>query len=344
MKSLARGTQRTRGGGDSPQYPDWRTALDDAIREPEELCRLLRLPLSLASDAALAAGKFPLLVPRTFVSRIRPGDPRDPLLAQVLPRSAERDSVPEFTPDPLGEATTVTGPGLLRKYRNRLLMVATSQCAVHCRFCFRRHFPYHRAVCDTESWGSALAQLSQDETIHEVIFSGGDPLALDDRHLAEIARQLAVVPHLRRLRLHTRLPIMIPQRVTEELTLALRSTRLTPIIVVHINHPAEIDGDVARALGELVDGGIPVLSQSVLLRGINDQVEVLAELFECLTDLRVLPYYLHQLDRVAGAAHFEVPESLGGRLVSALRARLPGYAVPRYVRETRGGPGKEVLA
>ena len=161
--------------------------------------------------------------------------------------------------------------------------------------------------------------------------------------MAEIARQLAEIPHLRRLRIHTRLPIVIPQRVNDELLAWLRGTRLATFMVVHCNHPAEIDADVAAALGRLVDAGVPVLNQAVLMRGINDDVEVLAELFGRLVDLRVMPYYLHQLDRVAGAAHFEVPEERGRELIRQLRARLPGYAVPRYVRDTPGAAHKEVL-
>jgi EF-P beta-lysylation protein EpmB len=323
---------------DSPRA-SWQTVLAGAIRKPAELCRLLELPSTMAVTAEKAMAGFPLLVPRPYLSRIRRGDPNDPLLLQVLPQEQELTPVPQFTTDPLGETEILCGPGVLQKYCGRLLIVAIGSCCVHCRFCFRRHFPYP-APFPT----SAIREILADATIQEVILSGGDPLMLDDRRLAQLVRQLAEIPHLRRLRVHTRLPVMIPQRVTNELIAALRGTRLTPIFVNHINHPAEIDAEVAEALGRLADAGIVVLNQAVLLRGVNDRAEVLADLCRRLIDLRVLPYYLHQLDRVAGAAHFEVPEAEGLRLVAQLRGLLPGYAVPRYVRETPGGASKEILA
>jgi KamA family protein len=186
--------------------------------------------------------------------------------------------------------------------------------------------------------------IASDRSIHEVILSGGDPLTLPDDVLARLAAELAQIPHLRRLRIHTRLPVMIPQRVTGEMISWMRANRLSPVVVVQVNHPAEIDPAVADAFGRLVDAGIPMLNQAVLLRDVNDRADVLAELCERLVDLRVMPYYLHQLDAVAGAAHFAVPVATGLALLAELRARLPGYAVPRYVRESRGGTSKEVLA
>jgi EF-P beta-lysylation protein EpmB len=328
----------------APEYADWQTALDDAIRDPAELCRLLGLDASLAATASHAAGCFPLLVPRAYLSRICPGNPEDPLLVQVLPRAAEWVEVPGYRTDPLGEAGATCRPGLLWKYRGRCLMVTTPRCAVHCRFCFRRHYPYQASPKVPADWEPAFEQIAADGSIHEIILSGGDPLTLPDEQLAQFAGRLAEIPHVRRLRLHTRLPVMIPRRVTGRLLGCLRGTRLTPIVVIHVNHPAEIDTAVAAALGRLVDAGIPLLNQAVLLRGVNDRVDVLATLCERLVDLRVMPYYLHQLDRVAGAAHFEVPEATGVRLIEQLRARLPGYAVPRYVRETPGAISKAVLA
>jgi len=322
----------------------WSTILADPVTDPAELCRLVGLSPSVAVAAGRAEMGFPLLVPRTYLARIRPGDPRDPLLLQILPEERELDRAPEFTPDPLGEARITRTHGLLRKYRGRALMVATGGCAVHCRFCFRRCFPYPEVPEVPRRWEPALDEIAADRSIREVILSGGDPLTLDDALLAQLARRLARIPHVRRLRLHSRVPIVIPQRVTDELLAWLRGTGLTPVVVVHVNHRAEIDEKVALALGRLVDGGVPVLSQSVLLRRINDRVDVLAELFQRLVELRVMPYYLHQLDRVAGAAHFEVAASTGIELIEQLRARLPGYAVPRYVRETPGEPNKRVLA
>jgi EF-P beta-lysylation protein EpmB len=317
--------------------------LAEAVTKPAELCRLLGLPLSILPAHGRDCG-LPLLVPRTFLARMRHGDPKDPLLLQVLPQNAEAAEHPGFSNDPVAEAEATQSPGLLWKYQNRLLIVATAGCGVHCRFCFRRHFPYADSPRTRDQWGEILRGIAAAESIREVVLSGGDPLTLDDGLLAWLAQRLAEIPQLARLRVHTRLPIMIPQRVTEELLGWLRGTRLTPVVVVHVNHPAEIDEAVAGALTRLVDAGIPVLSQSVLLRSVNDRVEVLAKLFERLVDLRVMPYYLHQLDRVAGAAHFEVPEQEGVALVEQLRIRLPGYAVPRYVRQPPSGPSKRVLA
>lgn len=330
-------------------YHSWRDALADSITEPAELCRLLGLPRSAIAPEGRGC-QFPLLVPRSLLARIRPGDSSDPWLLQLLPRLAEDRDQPGFTADPVAEVSARPSSGwcptrgLLAKYQNRLLIVASGQCGVHCRFCFRRHFPYEDSPRTPEDWGAILGEIAAATSIREVILSGGDPLTLDDEFLAWLARRLADIPHLTRLRVHTRLPIVIPERVTGELLAWLRCTRLTPVVVVHINHPVEIDEQAAQALARLTGAGILVLSQSVLLRGVNDRVEVLAGLFERLVDLRVVPYYLHQLDRVAGAAHFEVPEEEGIALVGQLRARLPGYAVPRYVRQPPHGPNKLVLA
>ena len=331
---------------------------------------MLGIPSALATEAEEASGQFSLLAPRPYLARIQPGDPADPLLLQVLPRAAEMTTPAGYKPDPLGEADALCGHGLLRKYQSRILMVTTGACAVHCRFCFRRHFPYQSAEKDCgrrlqspkmgpkpenrrlespptvfrRDFGPALREIAGDRSTEEVILSGGDPLSLPDAALARLAGGLAEIPHLRRLRIHSRLPVMVPQRVTDELISWIRGSRLSPMMVVQANHPAEIDGQVAAAFGRLVDAGIPLLNQSVLLRGVNDRADVLAELCRRLVDLRVIPYYLHQLDPVAGAAHFEVPISTGVALVAKLRALLPGYAVPRYVRETPGAASKDVLA
>jgi EF-P beta-lysylation protein EpmB len=261
----------------------------------------------------------------------------------VLPIEAELNPVPGYHADPVADAAATVVPGLLKKYAGRALMITTGACAVHCRYCFRRHFPYAEAPHSLEAWKPAFEALAADTSIHEVILSGGDPLMLADPLLAALAQRLANVQHIRRLRVHTRLPIMIPERVTTELIDWLRGTRLVPWMVVHANHAAELDRQVGEALAQLVDAGIPVLNQAVLLRGVNDAADVLAELCERLIELRVQPYYLHQFDRVAGAAHFEVPEAEGLRLMAELRRRLPGYAVPQYVRETPGAASKEPI-
>jgi len=272
---------QTRRAGTSSLRADWQSVLADSVRSPAELCRLLGLDPALA--AAAATDGFPLLVPRPYLARIQPGDPADPLLLQILPTAAETVVAPGYSTDPLGEAEACCGPGLLRKYQSRILMVTTGACAVHCRFCFRRHFPYSDGAPATDAWNSALQKIAADPSIHEVILSGGDPLTLPDSELAQLAQRLAEIPHLRRLRVHSRLPVMIPQRVTGKLISWLRGGRLSPVMVVQVNHPAEIDPSVARAFGRLIDAGIPLLNQSVLLRGVNDRADVLAELCERLS-------------------------------------------------------------
>ncbi len=330
------------------QAPDrhaaWRVAMKTAIRDAAELCRVLQLPDSYRVAAERASASFGVFAPRGYVGRMKPADPHDPLLRQVLPLDAELETVSGFTTDPLGELAAVTAPGLLQKYAGRALMVVTGACAVHCRYCFRRHFPYEAAEAGAGRWEAALAALAGAHDVEEIILSGGDPLTLADEQLADLAQRLATIPHLRRLRLHTRLPIVIPERVCEPLLAWLTGTRLVPIVVVHANHPNELDDDVAAAMGRLLRAGMPVLNQAVLLRGVNDDLEALAALCLRLVDLRVMPYYLHMLDRVAGAAHFEVPEPRAIELVQQLRRRLPGYAVPRLVREVPGAASKVVLA
>ncbi len=327
-----------------PVYASWQHALKDAVRDPGELCRLLDLPESWSEVARRSAGGFPLFVPRSFIARMERGNPHDPLLRQVLPLAAEAIDREGYTADPVGDAAASVSPGLLHKYEGRVLMVATGACAVHCRYCFRRHFPYSEAPRSPTDWQPALDYIASDASIHEVILSGGDPLTLVDSHLAKLAERIAAISHVRRLRVHTRLPVMIPERVTDELLDWLRGTRLAPAMVIHANHAAELTGRSADAIRRIVTAGVPTLNQAVLLRGVNDDADTLVDLSERLANLGVLPYYLHQLDRVRGAAHFEVPIDNGLRLIEELRRRLPGYAVPRYVREVAGEPYKVDLA
>lgn len=310
--------------------------MKDAVRDPRELCQLLALPEGCAEAAKESARQFPLFVPRGFVARMRLGDPNDPLLRQVLPLTDEMADVSGFVRDPVDDASAVRQSGLLQKYQGRALLVATGACAVHCRYCFRRHFPYDETPRSLDEWQPALDEVESDPSLSEVILSGGDPLTLVDATLAALVNRLADSPHLRRLRIHTRLPIVIPERVTDELIEMLRDTRLTPIVVLHANHANELDAQVAGAIAKLADAGVMLLNQAVLLAGINDTTEAQSMLCERLVDLRVLPYYLHQLDRVAGAAHFEVPIVTGRRIIKELRTQLPGYAVPRYVQEVAG--------
>ncbi|MBI3864121.1 MAG: EF-P beta-lysylation protein EpmB [Planctomycetia bacterium] len=323
---------------------DWPRELARAIREPDELIELLNLSETLREPARRAARLFPLLVPRSYLARIRRGDEHDPLLAQVLPLGIEEEPVPGFVADPVGDSPARRAPGLLHKYQGRALLIATGACAVHCRYCFRRHYPYGDEPRRMSDWDEALATIAADPSLNEIILSGGDPLMLTDARLEELCARLCEIPHVTRLRLHTRLPIVLPERVTGRLMRLLLNLQATPIVVVHANHPHEVAGTCAEALRRLVRGGITVLNQAVLLRGVNDTTEAQEGLCRSLVDLGVMPYYLHQLDRVAGAAHFEVAEELGILIVDELRRRLPGYAVPRYVRETAGGEHKELIA
>jgi EF-P beta-lysylation protein EpmB len=328
----------------SPTVRAWRDELRLAVRDPAQLIAALDLPGELIEPARRAAAGFPLFAPWPYIDRMRPGDPHDPLLRQVLPIGAELDALQGFTADPVGDADAMLSAGLLQKYDSRALLVTTGACAIHCRYCFRRHFPYSDSPRSLADWQPAIDRIAADPSIDEAILSGGDPLTLVDEHLAQLAERLADVPHLRRLRIHTRLPIVIPQRVTSDLLDWLRGTRLAPIMVVHANHANEIDNATAAALTRLVDAGIPLLNQSVLLADVNDTAQALIDLSRRLVDLRVMPYYLHQLDRAQGAAHFEVPIERGLALIDQMRRALPGYAVPRYVQEIAGEPNKRVLA
>ncbi len=307
------------------------------------LLRELELPDDWVDSTSEAAKSFPLLVPRSFLARMQVGNPLDPLLRQVLPVAEERVSVPGFVVDAVDDQAAKLAPGLLQKYQGRVLLMAAGSCAVNCRYCFRRHYPYSEEPRRMDDWEPAIQAIEQDSSVHEVILSGGDPLMLTDERLAALMQRLERIEHLTRLRIHSRLPIVLPDRVNPELIELLRGSRLQPIMVVHANHPQEIASDCAAALHTLVRSGIPTLNQAVLLRGVNDEVETLAELCERLIDLGVIPYYLHQLDRVAGAAHFEVPEVTGLELIEELRQRLPGYAVPQFVRELAGQTSKSPI-
>lgn len=326
------------------QNPSWQKALAAAIRDPDVLIDELGLSDEFRLPARQAATLFPLFVTHSFLKRMQPGDPRDPLLLQVLPLGAETEPVPGFAADALDEAQAHIAPGLLQKYAGRALLIATGACAIHCRYCFRRNFSYGDEPRRLAEWEPAFTRLAEDPSIREIILSGGDPLMLTDARLGEIIRRLDAIGHLDRLRIHTRLPIVLPERVTDAFLSLLRQSRMTPIVVVHTNHPAEIVGDCRDVLRNLVRSGITVLNQTVLLRGINDTVDTLAELSERLINVGVIPYYLHQLDRVSGTAHFEVAPAQGIELVANLRGRLPGYAVPQYVREIPGERHKIPLA
>ena len=326
-----------------PRARSWQALWRESIRDPRELLELLGLPELAGQISDAAANQFPMRVPRGFVQRMRHGDRHDPLLRQVLPVLEEERILPGFSFDAVGDAAARGAQGVLHKYQGRALLIATGSCAVHCRYCFRRHFPYAEETASSDRWAHALRYLQADTSITEVLLSGGDPLSLGTARLAELSSQLKQVPHLRRLRLHTRLPIVLPERIDDELIDWIGDLPWPLSVVVHANHGNEIDQSVVLALRRLRQAGAVVLNQSVLLRGVNDDAQVLAELSERLFDAGALPYYLHQLDRVAGVAHFEVSDSRARALHAALRARLPGYLVPRLVRELAGATGKTPL-
>jgi len=321
---------------ETPQTPPWQELWRDGFRTPQEL--LEHLGLARLDDDLPAAEQtpFPFRVPRGFAARMRFGDASDPLLRQVLPQRAERAQVPGFIADAVGDAASRRSQGVLHKYQGRALLIATGSCAIHCRYCFRQHFPYQDDIAAANHWRAALAYLRADPSITELLLSGGDPLSLSTAKLSELTTSLRELPHIRRLRVHTRLPIVLPERIDSELLAWLDQLHLPCVFVLHANHAQEIDASVARACGQLREAGVLLLNQSVLLRGINDGAESLAALSEALIDCGVMPYYLHQLDRVEGTAHFEVEEARALQIMDELRARLPGYLVPRLVREVAG--------
>ena len=321
----------------------WQREMAEAITTPEALAVALGLDEKLIAPARAAATSFRLRVPRPYIARMRRGDPADPLLRQILPVEHELQDAADYVSDPLGEHAALRAPGLLQKYRGRALMITTSACAVHCRYCFRREFPYSEQTGDTPRWSAALAELAADNSLEEVILSGGDPLSLSDARLRSLTDALSEIPHIRRLRVHTRQPVVLPSRVDEGLVGWLRSLRLPMVFVLHANHPNEIDPSVQVACETLRANGVTLLNQSVLLRGVNDDVGVLTELSRRLFDVGILPYYLHVLDRVRGAAHFAVSELEARALVGELATRLSGYLVPRLVREIYGAPAKVTL-
>lgn len=326
------------GQGEDAPAVAWQVALQTVVSDSDELLTLLGLS---ADDLAIDRGQtFPLRVPRAFVARMQPGRADDPLLRQVLPVVAERARMPGFTVDPLAEAEANPVPGLIHKYRGRVLLIVNGHCAIHCRYCFRRHFPYAAQQASKGEWSRAFDYIARDDSIREVILSGGDPLSVPDRHLQWLISQVEAIPGVARLRIHSRLPVVIPQRITPALVAVLAGSRLQASLVIHANHAQELDDSVAAALWPLRRAGIVLLNQTVLLAGINDEVEALSALSERLFAIGVLPYYLHLLDQVAGAAHFAVSEARAQALREALRARLPGYLVPQFVREVAQAASK----
>ncbi len=326
-----------------PTPARWQRSLAAAVTRPAELLELLGLDAGLPALDGSALRDFPLRVPHSFVARMRFGDPRDPLFLQVWPASAEALDAPGFALDAVGDLAKLKPGGLIHKYQGRALVVATGACAVHCRYCFRRHFPYSDAIAARGAWRETLDQLAADTSVEEAILSGGDPLALSDDKLAAFAVGLEALPNIRRLRLHTRVPVVLPERVDDALCAWLTRSRLQKVVVLHINHPQEIDAEVGAALARLRATGATLLNQAVLLKGVNDSADTLVALSEKTFAHGVLPYYLHVLDRVQGAAHFDVDGTTASQLMRDISARLPGYLLPRLVREIAGAPAKTLL-
>jgi len=326
--------------------PPWQKALQACVSDPQALAAALQLDDAWLAAARPAAARFPLRVPPGYLARIRRGDPDDPLLRQVLPLGAELDETPGYVDDPVGDLQSLAGTGVLHKYHGRALLVTTGACAIHCRYCFRREFPYAGQHAGAHEFAAALALIRADSSITEVLLSGGDPLTLGDRRLGQLLGQLEQIPHLQRVRVHTRLPVVLPERIDAGFIAMWGGVRrLQRIVVIHANHAQELAGaaDVHAALAALRDCGTTLLNQSVLLRGVNDSTAALEALSLALFEAGVLPYYLHLLDPVRGAAHFDVPAAEAQALHAALAARLPGYLVPRLVREVAGAPAKTML-
>lgn len=317
----------------------WQKDLQKVITEPEELLSLVNIDPAQYLQHFKARQLFPVRVPIPFIKRMIKGDINDPLLKQVMPLSSEFVVTDGFVIDPLQEHDTVA-TGLLHKYKNRVLMIVKSGCAVNCRYCFRRHFPYQDNSPSKQHWQPALKYIAEHNEISEVIFSGGDPLMASDQHLAWLVKQIGQIPHIKWLRIHTRLPVVIPNRITNNLVALLKNTHLKATMVLHINHANEIDDNLINALEPLRDARIPLFNQSVLLKDINDNANTLIELSEKMFHAGIQPYYLHLCDPVQGTAHFDVKEDIAVNIVNEMLATLPGFLMPKLVREIAGQTNK----
>ena len=334
--------QRTAQTWQNNLSTNWKRQLQEAVTDPKELLQRLRLDMALLPAAQQACQQFPLRVPLAFVERMEVGNIDDPLLKQVLPLHQELINHRGYTIDPVGEQGN-TNPGLIQKYRGRALLLVNGHCAVNCRYCFRRHFPYEDNRLSRQQWQATLDHIRADTSIEEVIYSGGDPLASNDKHLGWLSQEIAAISHIKRLRIHSRLPVVIPDRVNDECLEWLCAHPLQTVFVLHINHPNEIDTALAASIGKLKQAGITLLNQTVLLRGINDDVTTLKTLSEALFAAGVLPYYLHLLDPVSGAAHFDTPKHTVIALYQQLQQQLSGYLVPKLVQEISGEPAKTLI-
>jgi EF-P beta-lysylation protein EpmB len=321
-------------------HNSWKKQLQQAITDPADLLSILELDAVYLPAATAAAALFPLKVPVSFVDRMTKGDINDPLLKQVLPIAAECQLTEGYSSDPVEEQAGQQ-PGIIHKYHGRLLLMVNGHCAVNCRYCFRRHFPYDEHRLSREEWKSAIEHIKADASVSEIIYSGGDPLASGDKQLHWLTQEIAAIPHVKRLRIHSRLPVVIPDRITDECIEWMRQTRLSTVMVLHINHSQELKNKTLKtAISRMRRTGITVLNQAVLLKGVNDTLDAQVALSEALFDAGVLPYYLHVLDKVQGSAHFDTLDNAAKQLHQAMTARLPGYLVPKLVRELANQPSK----
>lgn len=329
------------------EQKDWRQILAQSLKTPDAIRHYLNLSAPSDSDQRhiqQASQSFPVLAPTPFLDLATPGDPNDPITRQVLPTPDEQRMHSAYSVDPLGEESANVRPGIIHKYHGRALLLAATGCAVNCRYCFRRHFDYADNRLSRAEWQGALDYVREDTSLSEVILSGGDPLMLQDKAIQQLILDIEQIPHIRRLRIHSRLPVVIPQRLTHELLNTLTNTRMDTTLVLHINHANEIGTLLRQHLLPWRTSNITLLNQTVLLSGINDQVSTLEQLSNTLFTTGVLPYYLHLLDKVQGAMHFDTPAERAHALYQQLHARLPGYLVPRLVREEAGKTGKTLLS
>jgi EF-P beta-lysylation protein EpmB len=324
-------------------YSDWKAELSNCISSIDQLLQLLGLNSKDLNASQLASQGFSIKVPQHYAQLMEYGNPEDPLLKQVLPIEAELKPDPSFNNDPVNESEYNPVPGIVHKYRNRVLMIISPNCAINCRYCFRRHFPYQENRQSKQQWLQALDYLKTRPEINEVIYSGGDPLAANDNFLGWLTQQIESIKHIKRLRIHTRLPVVIPSRVDSQLLDWLGNTRLKPTMVLHINHANEIDAKLCQAVDQLKSAGITMLNQSVLLKEVNDSSEQLIALSEKLFDAGIMPYYLHMLDPVQGASHFDIPKDRAIEIFSQIQAELPGFLLPKLVQERAGETSKSLI-
>ncbi|MGZ4981216.1 MAG: EF-P beta-lysylation protein EpmB [Methylobacter sp.] len=322
---------------------NWQQQLVEAFNNIGDLCHYLNLSPNDLPISTAAAENFPLRVPLSFAACIEKGNAHDPLLRQVLPMSEELLDYPGYSNDPVGDLTAATQVGVLHKYHGRVLFINTGSCAINCRYCFRRNFPYTDLQLSKQQENAAIKSIQNDTSISEVILSGGDPLLLSDSRLARLIRQLDGIDHLKRIRIHSRLPIVLPARITAEFTNTLTQSPKQIIIVVHCNHANEISDRVIAVCNSLKNSGITLFNQSVLLKGVNDNAEVLCELSEQLFSHGIIPYYLHLLDKATGTGHFEVSETEALTLMQQVQAALPGYLAPKLVKEQAGATSKQTI-